>query len=138
MNPIVPFLAAGAVGLFVLSRSRSGGSTSASPGAPATLRAGVPYLFILRLDDAVSEEQARSVLEPKGVSSLIISPAVNPPFWASGAPGLVPFGSRHASFQATPKGSSTITLGDPFYGIGRLESLARLDGQPLSSEAPSV
>ena len=136
MNPFLPFLAAGAVGLFVLSRSRSGGSTSASPGAPVPLRAGVPYLFIVRLGTDVTDEQVHAALDPKGVENLLLTPAVNPPFWAT--TGAIAYAPRVASFKATPKCSSTITLGDSFYGIGRLESLARLDGQPLWSEAPSV
>lgn len=133
MSPLVPFLAAGAVGLFVLSRSRAASASNALVGVPQPLRAGVPYLFIVRLDAGVTDEAARAALEPKGVENLVLTPALNAPFWASSSP--IPFSSRHASFKATPKGNSTITLGDPFYGVGRLESLARLDGQPFAAEA---
>lgn len=138
MHSLLPFLAAGAVGLFVLTRKQTGGSSSAPVGVAVPLRQGVRYLFIVRLSPGVSDEQARAVLEPKGVESLVFSPAVNPPFWAA-LPGAVElFSSRHASFATTMRGSSSITLGDPFYGIGRLEALSRLDGQPLSAEAPSA
>lgn len=136
MNPIVPFLAAGAVGLFVLSRK--GGSTSAPQTGPQPLRAGVPYLFIVRLDPAATDDVARATLESKGVDSLVLSPAVNPPFWASRPGAVALYSNRVASFKATPAGNGSVTLGDPFYGIGQLEVLARLDGQPFASEGPNV
>src|SRR5262245_30354088 len=103
MHPLVPFLAAGAVGLFVLTRDGRNGppSSSAIPNEPIPLRAGVPYLFIVRLSPGITDEQARAALEPKGVESLVLSPALNPPFWAA-LPGAVElFSNRHASFKAT-------------------------------------
>ncbi len=139
MNPIVPFLAAAGVGLFVLSRKSGSApsSTSAPSNGPQPLWAGVPYLFIVRLDVGVTDEAARAALEPKGVEMLVLAPAVNPPFWVTTLNG-VPAGvwsQRVASFKATPKGNSTVTLGNPFYGVGRLETLARLDGRPFAEAA---
>jgi hypothetical protein len=134
MNPIAALLAAGAVGLFVLSR-QVGSRTSARPGKVEPLRPGVRYLFILRLDAGVTDERAREVLEAKAVENLVLSPALTPPFWAAAGQ---PFSSRVASFKFTARGSATVTLGEPFYGIGRLETLVRLDGLPFDAEGPSV
>lgn len=134
MNPL-PFIAAGLVGLFVLSKKSAGAASNAAPGAPQPLRAGVPYLFILRLDRDVSDADVRAVLEPKGVENLLVSPAVLPPFWAQAGEA---FDVRVASFKAVPRGNSTLTLGDPLYGLGRLETLVRLDGMPFAAEAPSA
>lgn len=141
MNPLV-LLAAGAIGLFALSRKSASapGSTNALADGPQPLRAGVPYLFVVRLDVGVTDEQARAALEPKGVEMLVLAPAVNPPFWLTtlgGAPAGV-WSQRVASFKATPRGNSTVSLGDPFYGIGRLETLARLDGRPFSEAAEAA
>lgn len=140
MSPAVPFIAAVAVGLFVLSRDRApgGDSSSAPAGQPLPLRQGVRYLFIVRLSPGITDEQARATLEPKGVESLVFGPAVNPPFWANAAGAVELYSSRLASFIVSLKGNSTIALGDSFYGIGRLEALSRLDGQPFSAETPGV
>lgn len=111
------------------SATSTGVKDKAAPGSPQPLRAGVPYLFIIRLDKP--EAEARPILESKGVQNLLFSPAVNPPFWVSS--GL--FSQLVASFKATPAGNSSVTLGDPFYGIGRLETVVRLDGQPFAASS---
>lgn len=145
-TPLLPVVAAALAGLFVFARRRQA-TSSASPGGPRPLRAGVPYLFIVRLNPGVTDEQVNAALEPKGVESLILSPAVNPPFWATLPTGSVPtlptgsvpvWSNRVASFKATPQGNGSVSLGDPFYGVGRLESLARLDGMSIDAEGPSV
>lgn len=133
MASLIPWLVLGAVGYLMFGRSALATSTGvrdkALPGSPQPLRAGIPYLFIIRLD--VAEAKAREVLEGKGVQNLLFSPASNPPFWLTTA--SLPFSTRIASFKATPAGNSQVTLGDPFYGIGRLETLVRLDGQPFAA-----
>lgn len=136
MNPLLPLFAAGAVGLFMLARKGGGGANTAAPGQAYPLHAGVGYLFIVRLGTDITDEEARSVLDAKHVESLVLGPAVNPPFWAT--TGAIVFSNRIASFKATPPGNSSVTLGEPFYGIGRLETLVRLDGQPFTAEASDV
>lgn len=134
-SSLLPWLALGTVGFIVYTKmgQRPVGVTDALRGAPQPLVAGVPYLFNVRLD--VTDEAAREVLESKGVEMLVFASASQPPFWAvtTGAP--VPFSSRVASFKATPEGNGQVTLGEVFYGIGRLESVARLDGRAFSTPA---
>jgi len=98
-------------------------SSSAAPYGPTSvpLVAGTPYLFIVRLE--ALDDAARAVVESKGATMVEISPAANPPFWAT--EGTV-YPTRVISFRATPAGNSTVMLGDPFYGIGRLERVMRL------------
>jgi hypothetical protein len=131
-SSLFSWLALGAIGYVVFERVKASSNEvtdSAVVGKPEPLWAGVPYLFMLRLE--ATEAVARPVLESKGVEMLVFAPATVTPFWAK--PGDV-IGTTVASFRAVPHGNSTITLGMPFYGIGRLESLVRLDGQPF--EAP--
>jgi hypothetical protein len=132
-SSFLPWLALGAVGYVLFSRAQSGSKTpdEASVNGPQPLQAGVKYLFLVRLEKP--ETEARAVLESKGVESLLFGPAAVTPFWAK--PGDA-YGTVAASFMATPRGSSSITLGDPFYGVGRLESLTRLDGQPFGAPPP--
>lgn len=129
-----PLLAAAGVGYLLLGKAKNGSAPTdtAERGSPQPLRAGVPYLFIVRLDKP--EAEARPVLEGKGVQELVFSPASNPPFWVKSGP----FSMAVASFKATPAGNSKVTLGEPFYGIGRLETLVRLDGQPFATPAPEA
>lgn len=125
-------LAAGLGVAFYKSRAGAPPSSSA-PSSPVPLYAGVPYLFLVRLE--TSEDEARPVLEAKGVENLLFSESSNPPAFA--APGE-DYGHVTASFKAVPKGSSAaLTLGMPFYGVGRLEQLVRLDGRAFT-EAPSA
>ncbi len=135
MASFLPLLVLGAAGFALWSKTQSGAAPgdTATPGAPMPLRAQVPYLFIVRLE--TTDEAAAAVLESKGVDSLEFGPASAPPFWAK--PGET-YSTRIASFKATPNGNGSVTLGDPFYGIGRLNTLVRLDGQPFTAEAPSV
>ena len=128
---LLPWLALATAATFVLTR-KGRSSSYAGAGAPAALYAGVPYLFIVRLE--ASDEMARATLEPKGAADLEMSPATTPPFWAE--PGAA-YSTRVAAFRATPQGNSTVSLGEPFYGIGRLEKVVRLDGQPFNA-SPSA
>lgn len=135
MASVVPFLLGLAgLGYWALTRRSSGApQSSASVAAPVPLYAGIPYLFLVRLEK--SEDEARAVLEPKGVLNLLFTPSGNPPAYA--APGE-PFGTTTASFKFVPRGNSAaVQLGLSMYGIGRLEQLVRLDGRPFS-EAPSA
>ncbi|HEY3493838.1 MAG TPA: hypothetical protein VGK73_04100 [Polyangiaceae bacterium] len=121
-------IAAAAAGFVVFDKLRGPAASSAQTGAPVPLRAGVPYLFIVRL--GVSDYQASEVLATKpAVENVEYSDALNPPFWAP--TDTTP--ARLVSFKATPQGNGAISLGDPFYGIGRLERLVRLDGQPIDA-----
>jgi hypothetical protein len=132
MTSLLPWLALGAVAYLVVDKQQKAEiADMAAPGSPQPLRAGVGYLFFVRLE--ATEEAARAVLAPKGVSMLLFGPATNPPFWAQVGQ---PYSTAFASFKATPAGNGSITLGDPFYGIGRLEKVVRLDGQPFTAEAP--
>lgn len=119
-----------------LSRKLPVGVTDAEPLGPQPLRAGVPYLFQVRLTssgDPVGEMAAEDVLKSKGASMIVFSPAILPPFWSS--PGAA-FSTRVASFKVTPQGNATVTMGQDFYAIGRLEKVARLDGQPFAAPGP--
>lgn len=141
-SPLVPLAALGLGIYYLVTRSGSGSVASSAPwpegappesASPVPLYAGVPYLFLVRLEK--SEQEARAALEPKGVENLLFTPSGNPPAYA--APGES-FGTTTASFKFVPRGNSaSVTLGLPMYGIGRLEQLVRLDGRPFS-EAPSV
>lgn len=135
MASYLPWLLLGGAGLFLASRGSSSAvpKDTATPGAPMPLRAGVPYLFLVRLE--ATEDAARETLESKGVENLMFTPASVPPFWAKVGDR---FGTTAASFKATPAGNSSVTLGQPFYGIGRLEVLVRLDGQPFATPAPAA
>lgn len=126
---LLPLLALAAIGYVVYEKTR-GVADVAQVGVPQPLRAGVRYLFLVRLD--ASMETAQAVLAPKGVERIEFSPATVPPFWA--APGAV-FSTSLVSFIAQPAGNGTVTVGEPFYGIGRLERVVRLDGQPFSAPA---
>lgn len=136
-SSLYPLLALGTVGFIVYQQMsrRPVGVTDAARGGPQPLFAGTPYLFNVRLD--VPDDAAREVLESKGAEMLVFASASQPPFWAltTGAP--VPFSTRVASFKATPQGNGTVTLGEPFYGIGRLESVARLDGRAFAASSES-
>jgi hypothetical protein len=135
-SPLPWLVALGAAGL-VLSKMRgaSSGESSAPISAdPVPLRAGVPYLFLVRLD--VSDAAARPVLEEKGVENLEFSPASVVPFWLP--EDATEFSTRIASFKAVPRGNSHVSLGMPFYGVGRLERLVRLDARPFSEPAGDV
>lgn len=126
-NPLL-LLAALGIGAAALAFRRGATSSSAAVGAPAKLQAGVPYLFIVRLD--VPDAQAETTLESKGVEMLEFAEVTSAPPWA--VPGQ-PASPRVASFKATPAGNSTVTFGMPFYGIGKLERISRLDGQPFDA-----
>lgn len=128
------FLALGLAGLGYLVFGRRGEPGDvALPGSPQPLRAGVRYLFLVRLE--APEAEARATLEAKNVENLEFAPASVPPFWTQ--PGEL-YSTRVAAFRVAPQGNGTITLGDPFYGIGRLEKVVRLDGQPFDAEAAVV
>lgn len=131
-NPVL-LLGAAAVAYILYDKSRNEGTARdmAKPllGVPQPLRAGRKYLFLVRTE--LPDEQVRSVLAPKGVEALEMAPATVAPFWAK--PGES-YSARVAAFRATPQGNGVITLGDPFYGVGRLEKVVRLDGQPFDAE----
>lgn len=131
-NPVL-LLGAAAVAYILYDKSRNGGTPRdmARPllGVPQPLRAGVKYLFVVRTE--LPDQQVQSVLEPKGVEALEMAPATVPPFWAK--PGES-YSARVAAFRATPQGNGTVTLGDPFYGVGRLEQVVRLDARPFDAE----
>lgn len=130
-SPLIPLLVLGGVAYALWGKAAAaalGGATPPEAASPLPLRAGVPYLFILRLE--ASDESATTVLSQKGVTGLEFTPAENPPFWAQ--PGET-YSTRLASFMVTPNGNATVSLGDPFYGIGRIERLIRLDGQALAA-----
>ena len=114
----LPLLAALVVAVgFVLTRK----SNASGAFGPSTIEAGVPYLFIVRL--TATDTAAEAVLSPKGVTDLEFSPATSPPPWTG--PGES-YSTRVAAFRVTPRGNSTIELGQDFYGIGRLEKVVRL------------
>lgn len=133
---ILPWLAIGAAGWLALRSTASIApnilttSSAAPPAEPLPLRAGVPYLFLVRVE--TTDETARALLESKGVENIEFSPAENPPPWTN--PGET-YSTRVVSFKAVPRGNGTVTVGDPFYGIGRLDTLVRLDGMPLEALA---
>lgn len=131
-NPLFLLGAAAAVAYIVYDKSRGAAprdTAISSLGVPQPLRAGVKYLFLVRTEQP--DETVRSTLAPKGVEALELTTAPVPPFWAK--PGES-YSARVAAFRATPQGNGTITLGDPFYGVGRLERVVRLDGQPFDAE----
>jgi hypothetical protein len=136
MASLFTWLALGVGGYVLLDKARSGQSLlqspdMAMPGAgPQPLRAGTGYLFFVRLE--TSDEAATAALAPKGAQNLTFGEATVPPFWTR--PGES-YSTRIASFKATPAGNGQVTLGDPFYGIGRLEKVVRLDGQEFSAPA---
>lgn len=134
-SSFLPWLALGVAGYFVIDRvSRTSVEDEAKAGVPVPLQPGIRYLFLVRLES--TEASARPVLESKGVEQLkFTTDSMVPPFWTK--PGE-PFSTAVASFIAEPKGSSTIELGTPFYGVGRLEKLIRLDGQPFSTPVGTV
>jgi hypothetical protein len=128
-SSLIPLLVLGAVGYAIFGKAK------AAPGAaqsllPLPLRAGVPYLFVIRLE--TTDDDAQTVISTKGAENIEFTSASVPPFWAQ--PGET-FSTRAVVFQVTPRGNATLSLGDDFYGIGRLEKLVRLDGQPLSALA---
>ena len=121
-NPFVPLLVLVAVGWAFLGKAK------AEPGAaqsllPLPLRAGVRYLFVIRLE--TTDSDAEAVLRAKGAESIEFTDAGVPPFWAQ--PGET-YSTRAVVFQVTPRGNATLSLGDSFYDIGRLEKLVPLDG----------
>ena len=132
-----PFVLLAAAGLgFALYKARTGTPATTAPldrAKPVPLYAGVPYLFLVRLEKP--EDEAREVLEGKGVESLLFTPSSNPPAYVTGGES---WSTTTASFKAVPNGNSAgVSLGMPFYGVGRLEQLVRLDSRPFS-EAPSA
>src|SRR6185369_10972668 len=133
MTSFLPWLELGAVAYLVIDKGRSKEvADMAAPGSPQPLRAQVPYLFFVRLE--ATEAAARAALEPKGVSMVVFAPASVPPFWAQVGE---PYPTSAVSFKATPAGNAAITLGQSFYGIGRLEKVVRLDGQPFTAPGPT-
>lgn len=131
-NPIFLLGAAAAVAFIVYDKSRGSSpkdTAISTLGLPQPLRAGVKYLFLVRTE--LPDAQVQAVLAPKGVEALEMQPATVAPFWAK--PGES-YSARVAAFRATPQGNGVITLGDPFYGVGRLERVVRLDGQPFDAE----
>ena len=133
MKNLIPWLGAAAVAYILYDKSRQSGAPEdtaiSTLGVPQPLRAGVKYLFLVRTEQP--DEVVRSTLAPKGVEALELSTAPVAPFWAK--PGES-YSARVAAFRATPQGNGTVTLGDPFYGVGRLERVVRLDGQPFDAE----
>lgn len=144
-SSLLPWVALGTLGYFALSRSSRSGAPSpygapvdtgaavneASADGPAELEPGVRYLFVVRLE--ATPEHARQVLEGKKVEGLQFVPASEPAFWVQPDE---PFSTTAATFMATAQGRAFVTLGDPFYGVGRLEKLVRLDGLPFGTGAP--
>jgi len=117
VNRLVLLAAAGlGAGLWLRTRSSSPPGDSAHPGAPAPLYPGVPYLFVVGVRQDPSD--ALATLEDKGAAA-------------------IEFSGASVSFRATPEGRSTVTLGQDFYGIGPIEALVRMDGQPLT-RAPAL
>lgn len=100
--------------------------TDAVPGQRVQLWQGAPYLFIVRT--IAPDEAVKAALANKGVVDLEFAEATVPPFWAK--PGEH-YSNRAAAFRKTLEGSAVVTLGDAFYGVGQLEKVARLDGQPI-------
>lgn len=98
------------------------------PGRPLGLQQGVRYLFVVRT--IAPDEAVKAALADKGVEGLEFAEASVPPVWAK--PGEH-YSNRAAAFKKTLGGSSTVTLGDSFYGIGQLEKVARLDGLPFDA-----
>ena len=96
------------------------GTTAASGAGAVSIIAGRSYIFIIRLD--AHESVVSSVLESKGATRIEYGAATNPPFWA----GAEPWSQRIVSFRVTPAGNSTVTMGDPFYGLGRIERIISL------------
>jgi hypothetical protein len=124
---VLPALALGATALIVYLKLKAPNVRDmAQPGANEPLRAGVPYLFVVRLAPGVSEDQIKATIESKGGVGIVFGPASIRPVWAT--PGDI-IGDRAVSFKVTPQGNATVKLGDPFYGVGRLEAIVRSDGQ---------
>jgi hypothetical protein len=130
MDKLLPWLALGAVGYVVWSKSQTGVTDMARPGVVEPLRAGVPYLFIVRLTPGVTDDAARAVVESKGGGSIVFAAASVRPAWSTPADVI---SDRVVSFKVTPAGNATLSLGDPFYGIGRIESIVRFDGQKFGA-----
>jgi len=127
---------ASVLGAFAWSRRSSAPGfgllpSDARPGERVQLRQGAPYLFIVRTiapDDAV-----RAALATKAVEGLEFAEATVPPFWSK--PGEH-YSNRAAAFRKTLDGNAVVELGQAFYGIGQLEKVARLDGQPIEPLPP--
>lgn len=120
-NALAWFAGLGALGMLLLGKRPA----SAVDYGPTTVPiiAGTPYLWIVRLGPGTHQDAARGVVESKGATMVEFAEASTPPFWAtSDDPGT----TRVLSFKATPQGDSTVTLGQDFYGIGRLERVIRL------------
>ena len=127
--------AAGAAALWTLLRAKNAEAASNALGGPQPLYAGVPYLFIVRMppadDDAEAEaqrESARAFLATKAATLVTFAPITLPPeFRPSGT-----LGSEIVSFRVVPAGNSIVQRGKPFYELGTLEKVTRLDGQPFA------
>jgi hypothetical protein len=128
----LPMLALGATALIVYLKLKAPNVRDmAQPGASEPLRGGVPYLFVVRLAPGVSEDQIRATIESKGGIAIVFGPASVRPAWATPSDVL---GDRAVSFKVTPQGNATVKLGDPFYGVGRLEAIVRTDGQVFRAD----
>ena len=136
IHPLV--FAAGAAALWTLLRGKNAEAASNALGGPQPLYAGVPYLFLVRLplveDDESAEAQreaARSFLATKAATMVTFTPVTVPPeFRPSGT-----IGDEVVSFRVVPAGDSTVQRGKPFYDLGTLEKVVRLDGRPFSQRS---
>lgn len=130
-------IGAGAVAFYLLTRPKSAGpEASNAPGGPQPLFAGVPYLFVVRFPPlAIDElpeqrETARAFLATKGATLVAFGPASLPPELGPSSD----YGAEVVSFRVVPSGRSTVQRGEPFYDLGTLESISRLDGRPFAQE----
>ena len=128
-----------ATGAYLLYRHLQVNGSTSAPTGPQPLQAGIPYLFLVRLPPVVGlpamEAQHAAVIDflvKKKAEMIEFAPATVPPFYAK--PG-VPFGQEIVSFKVVPSGNSTIQRGQPFYDIGTLDVVARLDGKPFATPA---
>lgn len=120
-NALAWFAGLGALGMILLGKRPA----TAVDYGPTTvpILAGESYLWIVRLSPLTHEDAARAIVESKGATMVEFASASVPPFWATSED---PGSERIISFKATPQGNSTVTLGQDFYGIGRLERVIRL------------
>lgn len=124
--------AAGAAALWRLLHPKQAHAASNALGGPQPLFAGVPYLLMVRMppteDTEAQREHARAFLATKAATMVVFSPITVPPeFRPAGA-----LGTEVVSFRVVPAGNSTVQRGKPFYDLGTLESVSRLDGQPFA------
>lgn len=114
MIPLILFVGAGALLLALRQASHQPTLTSGQ----ATVYAGVPYRFVIRLDTSAASASNQTALH----AALTAAGATNIAF-------VTKTSESFATFDIRPKTTDSAAIGSPLTGLGRIESITRLDGK---------